>query len=1253
MSSWETTALRLQGNVTADSTPNPSHKSLPPLPRQKAKVKTVTGVKEVSGEEEDARTEGWKPLSLSTPILLAVIALTLLLAIAVETLAQRSASQGGLALSPTLEDIPSYARFAHLYAPTIIAVFYSMIWSWIDLDVKRMQPWFEMSKKDGATAENSLFLDYQYEFVGLVPFKAAKQKHWLTFCGGTAMVMVFWLLTPLQSALLGTQVVTETQIANITSRSNLVPLSQQVTLLDPEVLNNGYAVGWLGQPFPPFTTSEYALLPFHIKDNPAPAKVTTNWTAETMKLSTELTCWPADIRQNEPEKALSFSFLNGQGCNTTVNMRRAVNYTMYYMGYYSDAHADLYIGNPYCPKTENSTHQFLAIWARQKDMIGKIETIPSYATPKFHISAIFCQPTYYKQRVLARVQSSSLEPDDDFMQTMGPKELLTQEEFNSTAFEYLLANGVAQNIIIRDYPLSQVVEQHPRLNSTGLTKPVSNMVGYALAGRDLPITDYASMDTLEKVYNEAHQYLFSLAVNRLLTNGTEISNNTASVDYFLTGVVVSRVFATSVECLMVVIAILTGFILWICRTSPSHLPMNPSSISKYLEIFRDSPECLHALSLQDSADEKTLYEEFRQDQLRLTYDGHMESTKVTLERFIGDSIKPEDHNAGLQKGYYDPVRPLPLRRWSGLLFVLALSGAMAGLSYLKQKEKDLKGLHRPSQNFEVLQLLENYIPTVFATLVEPFWVLLNRLLCVLQPFRDLWQGKAEASRTISASYTSIPPQLVIWRALKSRHFVLVLVCAMALLGNLLAVGMGSLFNEAPMLAEYTESMLPAFNAKFDNDSAFGLDRALRQDLITTSQYSDHYYITMANLSSDTTLPPWVSKDYFFQRYDMSRPTKFNSRDVYSIPARGFGATANCTALPTRRLPEYDTPRPWRDFREVKDGDCGDIIDVVSQEIRENTFNRSTGISALEFLGTLGDDQGPVRCARTLVMGWARNPDAANINGTVDASFITCRPVFETALFNLTVNAQGHVLSYNRTSELEPSLDYEGWETHVDLIFRNIGIQWKGLQSQWHNESTARDWMNYFTVLKTGSRDALDPHNPPPDTEKLKPLVEDIYRRVFAIFLGLNDQLFDTKDEIKPTTVVRRTVETRIFMENASFIMTMTILASNVVVAILFYSRAVPFVLPRLPTTLGSVLAYVAPSRIAGPAYKAVPGNTSRTFSFGRYIGKDGEVHIGVEMDPHVVPVDPLSLQAKRSLVDRVFRRRSRPENQAVRSGTWL
>lgn len=68
---------------------------------------------------------------------------------------------------------------SYLYVPTIVAVLYSLIWSWIDLDAKRMQPWFELSKEEGVTAEMSLFLDYPYDFVATVPFKAAKKRYGL------------------------------------------------------------------------------------------------------------------------------------------------------------------------------------------------------------------------------------------------------------------------------------------------------------------------------------------------------------------------------------------------------------------------------------------------------------------------------------------------------------------------------------------------------------------------------------------------------------------------------------------------------------------------------------------------------------------------------------------------------------------------------------------------------------------------------------------------------------------------------------------------------------------------------------------------------------------------------------------------------------------------------------------------------------------------------------------------------------------
>ena len=193
------------------------------------------------------------------------------------------------------------------------------------------------------------------------------------------------------------------------------------------------------------------------------------------------------------------------------------------------------------------------------------------------------------------------------------------------------------------------------------------------------------------IRNDAHQYLFSLVVNQLLVNSTKMSNNTATVDFELTGVVVSRLFATCVECLLVVIALFTASILWLCRTAPSNLPMNPSSITRYIDIFRNSPELLESFSSMDNANEEALFEDFKQDNVRLLLDEKSKKTQVLIEKFIQRSSDSQNRSHDSPKGYYDPIRPLALRWWSGLLFVLALIGAMTGLSYLKEQEKALNG----------------------------------------------------------------------------------------------------------------------------------------------------------------------------------------------------------------------------------------------------------------------------------------------------------------------------------------------------------------------------------------------------------------------------------------------------------------------------------------------------------------------------------------------------------------------------------
>jgi len=86
-------------------------------------------------------------------------------------------SGGGLSFGATVNDLSAMASFSYLYLPTVLAVMYSMLWNWIDLDAKRLEPWFQLSRNNGATAADSLLLHYPFEFLAFAPIRALRRRY--------------------------------------------------------------------------------------------------------------------------------------------------------------------------------------------------------------------------------------------------------------------------------------------------------------------------------------------------------------------------------------------------------------------------------------------------------------------------------------------------------------------------------------------------------------------------------------------------------------------------------------------------------------------------------------------------------------------------------------------------------------------------------------------------------------------------------------------------------------------------------------------------------------------------------------------------------------------------------------------------------------------------------------------------------------------------------------------------------------------
>lgn len=71
--------------------------------------------------------QGWKPVTLKTPVLVSVIVISVGLIAAVQYLVSRSKRNNGILFSEDISSLSLSCSFRHLYAPTLIAVVYSFL----------------------------------------------------------------------------------------------------------------------------------------------------------------------------------------------------------------------------------------------------------------------------------------------------------------------------------------------------------------------------------------------------------------------------------------------------------------------------------------------------------------------------------------------------------------------------------------------------------------------------------------------------------------------------------------------------------------------------------------------------------------------------------------------------------------------------------------------------------------------------------------------------------------------------------------------------------------------------------------------------------------------------------------------------------------------------------------------------------------------------------------------------------------------
>ncbi|OBT67469.1 hypothetical protein VE03_03067 [Pseudogymnoascus sp. 23342-1-I1] len=1221
-----------------------------------------------TGDGATERKPLWKPTTLRFPVLGSIFAVTVLMIIALETLAYLSTGKnnsngGGLAFAATVDDISTIATVSYLYLPTVIAVFYSIMWSWVDLDSKRLEPWFQLSRPGGATAEDSILLQYPFDFMPFVPIRAARRRHWAVFITGSAMMLVAWAIVPFQSAIFSTGIVTRTRESLMATTGSLMPLENQKVALHSQFLNTAYGVSWLDQNVPPYTTKEYALQPFSPIASDATYSGNDTWSSSTLAYYTNLTCTPATVK---PVRADSYIFDSGNGCVTYEIAPQGASsskFVVMYIPYYDDPNIDWALQNENC--TIEHSNNFLAVW-------GEAQYIGNTTYRKFgNISAQFCRPTYHVRPVTATVNATShsvINIDDKSVTDMDSP--LPETDFNITNFEYIIGTGASQYHVSRplenDLPDISLVQQLPRLLKFNISGPFNNMVGYGMAASSGQVKDLADPSQMHKAFESAHKLLFSTAVAAMITSKEPTTYERIGLIIDQPGsIIFVRSFSIAVEVFLAVVGILTCVLWLVYQQRQTNMTQDPASISDIMRLVCNTKEPLQGFNDSGTLTTQQLEERLRGQRYRLNAYNKGGALEMRLESLKQVTGQDPEKIAEFQSSIDCPeqsqaIRPFELTFTTGGVVGVIMIGAIVSLAYLYQRITKFNGLVRPSSNPLVLSILENLVPTAFATINEPFWILLNRLLCVLQPFTDLRNGKAKPDATVNAKYTSIPPQLAVWRALRSGHFLLATVCVMAISMNVLAVALSGIFNES-----LRDTKLPMSSTTVYSPALNGTPNVMESVAsFHPITYSDHFYATLANLRGNTSLPPWVDDGFFYLPFNLSDSEQSSEKqlsiDGYSAQTRGFGVDLICE--PISQEGDNDTLA----FHQRNNGsraelsmihklaDGGNVTCSSTFHANEEMYNDPWTNDACAFeivtpmklsnaTGSSLPDNG--YCSSVFVAGWARigpantatAQGASSTNETngrpFEAAFMRCLPTLRTASFNVTVDSTERIISSTREGGFDADLRPYGTESEImSLMAQTIPllIPRAGQNPRWHSDTFAIDWINSLLKIQLNSSDLISPATPVPDIPTVIPHFAGMYQRLAAAMFSFDTTLFEKAPANTTIAVQIHTKQTRIFMTPTMFYISIIILVLQLFTLVVYYAMRPRRFLPRMPLSIASVIAYVSASQAAQDYGNWSSEKSPETrYGYGRFKGTDGRIHVGIEKEPLVVPLKSKNPEVKR------------------------
>ncbi|CAN8106421.1 unnamed protein product [Discula destructiva] len=131
----------------------------------------------------------WKPFSMRKVYLSMLIMLSFTLAGCSEALYHYSTRKGHLIEFTKPTEIHSTAYFSIKFLPTLSAVIFGVLWQITDIEVKRLEAYFQLSRDNGATAAETFNVDYLTDYSFMAPFHALRRRQYAVTVSSIASIL--------------------------------------------------------------------------------------------------------------------------------------------------------------------------------------------------------------------------------------------------------------------------------------------------------------------------------------------------------------------------------------------------------------------------------------------------------------------------------------------------------------------------------------------------------------------------------------------------------------------------------------------------------------------------------------------------------------------------------------------------------------------------------------------------------------------------------------------------------------------------------------------------------------------------------------------------------------------------------------------------------------------------------------------------------------------------------------------------------